>query len=326
MRRTERVVAALIFAVALAGGALIPRLLSVPALSLGVPLGLGPSSVGVQVLAIPRARRQATHPQGAPASAKAAPAASAAPVAPVVAQPAPSAVPAPKPRQHRPPSPPPPSPPPPPPPPPALVRQVTANEASSSTLAVPVEGGTTTGDGLVAAIALKAGSSASVNSVQDSSGGGWVRGAVGYLTGSNSRIELWYRLAAPDVTSVTVALSRGRSASAEVTEWSGLVTTPVDTAGGGSDESAASVSTPLITTGGAGDLVISAINYPNNVSSSLAAGPFNALTDFGYSTTIHGRIAYALTTASTTGRAAWTLSGESGGAGGAILAFNAASH
>lgn len=322
MRRTERVVAALIFAVALAGGALIPRLLSVPALSLGVPLGLGPSRVGVQVLAIPRARRQATHPQGAPPSAKVAPAASAAPVAPVVAQPAASAVPASKPRQHRPPSPPPP---PPPPPPPALVRQVTASEASSSTLTVPVEGGTTTGDGLVAAIALKAGSSASVNSVQDSSGGSWVRGAVGYLTGSNSRIELWYRLAAPDVTSVTVTLSRGRSASAEVTEWSGLGTT-VDTAGGGSDESAASVSTPLITTGGAGDLVISAINYPNNVSSTLAAGPFNALTDFGYSTTIHGRIAYALTTASTTGRAAWTLSGESGGAGGAILAFNAASH
>ena len=171
MRRTERVVAALIFAVALAGGALIPRLLSVPALSLGVPLGLGPSRVGVQVLAIPRARRQATHPQGAPPSAKVAPAASAAPVAPVVAQPAASAVPASKPRQHRPPSPPPP---PPPPPPPALVRQVTASEASSSTLTVPVEGGTTTGDGLVAAIALKAGSSASVNSVQDSSGGSWV--------------------------------------------------------------------------------------------------------------------------------------------------------
>ncbi|HEV8103293.1 MAG TPA: hypothetical protein VGP69_06115 [Gaiellaceae bacterium] len=192
-------------------------------------------------------------------------------------------------------------------------------------MTVPVAGGTTTGDGLVAAIALKAGSSASVSSVQDSGGGSWARGAVGYLTGSNSRIELWYRLAAPGVTSVTITLSRAKSASADVSEWSGLGTT-LDTAGGGSNESAASAATPLITTGGAADLVISAINYPNDVSSTLAAGPFNALTDFDYSTTIHGRIAYALTTATTSGRAAWTLSDESGGAGGAILAINAASH
>jgi hypothetical protein len=190
---------------------------------------------------------------------------------------------------------------------------------------VPVAGGTTTGDGLVAAIALKAGSSASVSSVQDSGGGSWARGAVGYLTGSNSRIELWYRLAAPSVTSVTITLSRARSASADVSEWSGLGTT-LDTAAGGSEASAASAATPLFTTGGAADLVISAINYPNDVSSTLAAGPFNALTDFDYSTTVHGRIAYALTTATTSGQAAWTLSRASGGAGGAILAINAAAH
>jgi len=191
---------------------------------------------------------------------------------------------------------------------------------------VPVTGGTTTGDGLVAAIALKAGSSASVSSVQDSGSGTWARGAVGYLTGTNSRIELWYRLAAPSVTSVTITLSRAKSASAHVSEWSGLGTT-LDTAGGGSDGSAASAATPLITTGGTADLVITAINYPNDVSSTLAAaGPFNTLTDFGYSTTVHGRIAYALTTATTSSQAAWTLSGASGGGGGAILAFNAASH
>jgi hypothetical protein len=194
-------------------------------------------------------------------------------------------------------------------------------------LTVPVTDGTTTGDGLVAAIALKAGSSASVGSVQDSGGGTWARGAVGYLTGTNSRIELWYRLAAPSVTSVTITLSRAKSASADVSEWSGLGTTLDTAAGGGSDASAASAATPLITTGGAADLVISAINYPNDVSSTLAAaGPFNTLTDFGYSTTVHGRIAYALTTATTSSQAAWTLSGASGGAGGAILAFSAASH
>jgi hypothetical protein len=192
-------------------------------------------------------------------------------------------------------------------------------------LTVPVADGTTTGDGLVAAIALKAGSSASVSSVQDSGGGSWTRGAVGYLTGSNSRVELWYRLAAPSLTSVTITLSRARSASADVSEWSGLGTT-VDTAAGGSGGCATSAATPLITTGGTADLVISAINYPNDVSSTLAMGPFNPLTDFDYSTTIHGRIAYAITTATTSSQAAWTLSGASGGAGGAILAFNAASH
>jgi hypothetical protein len=148
---------------------------------------------------------------------------------------------------------------------------------------------------------------------------------VGYLTGSNSRIELWYRLGALSVTSVTATLSRARSASADVSEWSGLGTT-LDTAGGGSVASATSADTPLITTGGTTDLVISAINYPNDVSSTLASGPFNALADFGYSSTVHGRIAYALATATSNGQAAWTLSGASGGAGGAILAFNASSY
>jgi hypothetical protein len=206
-----------------------------------------------------------------------------------------------------------------------LLSEVTANEASSSTLTVPLAGGTTTGDGLVAAIALKAGSSASVESVQGSDGGTWSRGAVGFLTGSNSRIELWYCLAAPSLTSVTITLSRARSAGADVSEWSGLGTT-LDTAGGGSDPSATSAATPLITTGGSADLVISAINYPNDVSSTLATGLFTPLTDFGYSSTVHGRIAYALTTPSTSGQGAWTLSGASGGAGDAILALSAASH
>src|SRR4029077_15488848 len=127
-----------------------------------------------------------------------------------------------------------------------------------------------TGDGLVAAIALKAGSSALVSSVQDSGGAGWPRGAAGYLPAPNTRIELWYHLAASSVRSVTITLSRAKSASADVSEWSGLGTT-LDTAGGGSDASAASAATPLVTTGGTPDLVITAINYPNDVSSTLAA-------------------------------------------------------
>src|SRR5215831_11256400 len=111
MRGMERVIAALLLAVAVAGGALIPRLLSVPARPLGVPLGPGPSRVVVQAPpAITKAPRHATRPHGSPLPAKSPPVASSASVAPVATQPAPSAGPASKPsQQHR--KPPPPSPP-----------------------------------------------------------------------------------------------------------------------------------------------------------------------------------------------------------------------
>ena len=172
------------------------------------------------------------------------------------------------------------------------MRQVVASEASSATLAVPLTGGTAAGDGLVAAIALKAGSSASVNSVQDSSGATWTRGAAGFLTGTDSRVELWYRLGAPSLSSVTITLSAAKSAAAEVSEWSGLAA--ADKAGGGSTASTTTATTPTITTTAPFDLVIGAINYPNSVTSTLSTGAFSPLLDFGYSTTVHGRAAYEL--------------------------------
>ena len=158
----------------------------------------------------------------------------------------------------------------------ALVRQVAASEASSSTLTVPLTGGTTAGDGLVAAIALKAGSSASVSSVQDSSGATWTRGAAGFLTGTDSRVELWYRLGAPSLSSVTITLSAAKSAAAELSEWSGLAA--VDKAAGGSNASTTTATTPTITTTAPFDLVIGAINYPNNVTSTLSTAGFSPLT------------------------------------------------
>ena len=36
---------------------------------------------------------------------------------------------------------------------------------------------------------------------------GWLIWPVGFLTGTNSRVELWYRLGAPSVSSVTVNLA-----------------------------------------------------------------------------------------------------------------------
>ena len=59
MSRKERLVAALLLAVAVAGGALIPRLLASPPTSLGIALGPGPSRSVVQAPAIPRVRRSA---------------------------------------------------------------------------------------------------------------------------------------------------------------------------------------------------------------------------------------------------------------------------
>ena len=62
MSRKERLVAALLLAVAVAGGALIPRLLASPPTSLGIALGPGPSRSVVQAPAIPQRATQRAAP------------------------------------------------------------------------------------------------------------------------------------------------------------------------------------------------------------------------------------------------------------------------
>ena len=71
----------------------------------------------------------------------------------------------------------------------------------------------TSGDTLVAAIALQAGATASVASVTDSAGGTWTKGTVGFAV----RLEHADRALVPHlrtagVTSATVTLSRGKAA------------------------------------------------------------------------------------------------------------------
>jgi hypothetical protein len=78
MSRKERGVAALLLAIAVVGVALLPRLLSAPAASLGVAIGPGPSRSVVVAPAIPRTPRKAAPPRRVTRSAEA----SAAPVAP----------------------------------------------------------------------------------------------------------------------------------------------------------------------------------------------------------------------------------------------------
>jgi hypothetical protein len=108
-----------------------------------------------------------------------------------------------------------------------------------------------------------------------------------------------------------------------VSEWSGIAT--VDSSRGGSNASATTASTPLLPTSNASDLVIGAINYPAGVSSSPVSGSFTGLTDFSFLSSVHGRAAYQIVSATGSYQASWTLAGLSGGNGGAIIALKASS-
>lgn len=209
----------------------------------------------------------------------------------------------------------------------ALVQYKVAS-GTAATLPVTLQSASVSGDTLVAVIALAAGSSASVSGVTDSGAGTWSKGPVGFLTGVNSRVEIWYRLGAPSVTGVTVTLSAAKSAAVNVSEWSGVATVlpaAVDGSLGGNGASATTVATPSpFTTSNATDLVIGAINYPAVATSSAPSGSFTGLTDFNSGSGVHGRAAYRITSATGSFQASWTLNASSGGNGGAILALKGA--
>jgi Calcineurin-like phosphoesterase/Purple acid Phosphatase, N-terminal domain len=218
-------------------------------------------------------------------------------------------------------TPPPPPPPPPPPGPIALVRQATGGAGTpASSLTVPIASGA--GHALVAAIAVQAGSTTSVSSVTDSAGNAWTKGPVGFLSGSNTRVELWHSTAAAAVSQVTVTLSAADIVSANVSEWTGIAATePVDGFLGQGNASATTAQTPGIPAN-AGDLIVGAINFPRAVSSTLTTPGFAELADFDAST-VSGRAAYGVISTTGTYSLSWTLSGAST-SGGAILALKAA--
>jgi Purple acid Phosphatase, N-terminal domain/Calcineurin-like phosphoesterase len=217
---------------------------------------------------------------------------------------------------------PPPPPPPPPPGPVALVREATAGApTAASSLTIPIASGA--GHALVAAIAVQAGTTTSVSSVTDSAGNAWTKGPIGFLSGSNTRVEIWHATAAAPVSQVTVNLSAADIVSANVSEWSGLATAqPVDALAGQGNASATTAQTPAITTANANDLIVGAINFPRTVSSTLTTPDFARLDDFTAST-VSGRAAYRVVTATGTYSLSWTLSGAST-SGGAILALKGA--
>ncbi|TML67498.1 MAG: hypothetical protein E6G14_12265 [Actinobacteria bacterium] len=202
----------------------------------------------------------------------------------------------------------------------SFVRQTTNLSASASSLATSLSPASTSGNTLVAIIAFATGSSASVSSVSDS-GGAWTKGPVGFLTGINSRVEIWYRLSAPAVSSVTVTLSSAKAVAVNISEWSGV--TGFERSSNGNGSSSTTITTPPVTTTNAQDLVIAATNYPSGATSTLTSGSFASLQDFNSGSGVHGRAAYVITSSTGTFQASWSLSTSSGGHGTAIIAFKA---
>jgi hypothetical protein len=216
-------------------------------------------------------------------------------------------------------------PPPPPPPPPAgivLVKQRTGGTpAAASSLTVPIASGA--GNALVASIAVQAGTTTRVARVTDSAGNTWTPGPVGLLSGSNTRVEIWHSTGATPVASVTVDLSAPDLASANVSEWSGVAASQaVDAFAGQGNASSTTAATPSITTTNANDLVLGAINFPRAATSTLVTPGFTALDNFNAST-VSGRAAYRVVSATGSQSVAWTLSAASP-SGAAVLALKAA--
>jgi Purple acid Phosphatase, N-terminal domain/Calcineurin-like phosphoesterase len=206
---------------------------------------------------------------------------------------------------------------------PAFVREATGTTPSGTSFTVPIAA--TAGDALVASIAIQAGSTAAVTGVGDASGGTWTRGAVGFLSGSSTRVELWYRTAGAAVSSVTVTLNTAKAASANVAEFSGVASAgALDAAAGNTGTASATTApTPALTTTNASDVLVGAINYPSStITATLNATGFSALQNFTVST-VNGRAAYRIVAAPGTYSAMWTLSAAAN-SGGAILALKAA--
>ncbi len=204
----------------------------------------------------------------------------------------------------------------------SLVRQATGGTpAVGTSFTVPMS--STAGDALVASIAVQAGGTTSVSAVRDSAGNTWTRGPVGFLAGSNTRVEIWFATEGAPVSSVTVNLSAPDLASANVSEWRGVAPGgALDVFGGQGNPSSTTASTPAITTTNPGDLLVGAINYPRAVSSSLVTAGFTPLDDFDVST-VRGRAGYRVVSSIDSYSVAWMLAGAST-SGGAILALEAA--
>jgi hypothetical protein len=102
----------------------------------------------------------------------------------------------------------------------SFVRDATGTVDSGTSFDAPLT--STAGDTLVATIAVQAGATNSVKSVTDSAGNTWNKGPIGFLSGSNTRVEIWFSSAAAPVTHVTVTLSALDAAAADISEFTDI--------------------------------------------------------------------------------------------------------
>ena len=199
----------------------------------------------------------------------------------------------------------------------SFVRDATGTVDSGTSLDAPLT--STAGDTLVATIAVQAGATNSVKSVTDSAGNTWNKGPIGFLSGSNTRVEIWFSSAAAPVTRVTVTLSALDAAAADISEFTGIASVlPLEASAGQGNASSTIAPTPSILTSPA-DVIVGAINYPSSTASTLASPSFTALTDFA-ALGVHGRAAYLIAPLGGSYSATWSLAGAST-SGGAIAAF-----
>ncbi len=203
----------------------------------------------------------------------------------------------------------------------ALQQQKSGSATSAATLTVALTP-TAPGNALVATIAVAAGSTGAIASVSDSSAGIWTKGPIGFLSGANTRVEIWYRLGAPSVTSVTASFASGttKSLAMNVSEWSGVATTSGVDASATASGTATLAATAALSTSNASDVVIGAVNYSGTATSTLTS-PFISLSNFDVGSN-HGRAAYLATSSTGSYQANWPLS-TSTSYGSAILALKA---
>ncbi len=200
----------------------------------------------------------------------------------------------------------------------SFVRDATGAVDSGTSFDAPLT--STAGDTLVATIAVQAGATNSVKSVTDSAGNTWNKGPIGFLSGSNTRVEIWFSSAAAPVTHVTVTLSALDAAAADISEFTGIASVlPLEASAAQGNASSTIASTPSLLTSSAEDVIVGAINYPTSTVSTLASPSFTALTDFAASG-VHGRAAYLIAPVAGSYSASWSLAGAST-SGGAIAAF-----
>jgi hypothetical protein len=121
-----------------------------------------------------------------------------------------------------------------------------------------------------------------------------------------------------------MTLSAAALAGVNVTEWSGVASAAaLDRQAGRGNASSTTAATPSITTTNASDVLIAGLTYSGSAASTLSGISFTALTSHNAGSSLHGRAACQITSATGSYQATWGLSSATT-SGTAILALKGA--